>query len=183
MKPVWNNRSGNGFPLIVSIVLAIIIVSCAVYEYMRLKIIASGVRDAVQSSIITVATENYSNVYTGLRQSYSGGFTRIQNQWNEQVSTGDIYNRLSEQLGLTKQDNAYIKIATGQEEYRLSGLSVTIFNAPFAPDSSTPIRQFTAKAIIHLEVPLSFGWRHLPPMQADVDVEAVYMPRFSREGR
>ncbi|QWU18351.1 hypothetical protein KP014_14145 [Paenibacillus sophorae] len=180
MKRVWNNRSGNGFPLVVAIVLSILIVSCAAYEYLRLTIIASGVRDAVQSAIIAAATENYSNVYTGLRQSYSGGFARSSNQWREQVSTGRIYPRLSETLGLTQQGSRYVKQAGDQTEYTLSGLTVTILNAPFAPDSPNTIRQFTAQAVIHLEVPLSFGWSHLPPMQADLQVQAVYMPRFSK---
>ncbi|WP_052410297.1 hypothetical protein [Paenibacillus durus] len=178
MKLVWNNRSGNGFPLVVAIILSTLIVSCAIYEYMRLTIIASGVRNAVQSSVIAVATENYSNVYTGLRQSYSGGFARTRNQWNKQVTTGDVSSRLQEELGLTKQGSYYVKTTAGQEEYRLSGLSVTVLNAPFAPDSPGTTRQFTAQAIIHLEVPLSFGWNHLPPMQANLKVKAVYRQRF-----
>ncbi|WP_219220998.1 DUF6550 family protein [Paenibacillus sp. S150] len=165
MKRIWTNRSGSGFPLTVAIVLAILILSCAIYEYLRLSIIASGVRDAVQSAIIAVATENYSNVYAGLRQGYSGGFSRASSRWTEQVSTGRIYPRLSETLGLAQQGNQYVKGTGDQIEYTLSGLSVTILNTPFAPDTPGNIRQFTAQAVIHLEVPLSFGWSHLPPIK------------------
>lgn len=180
MKRIWQNRLGSGLPLTVAIVLAVLIFSCAVYEYLRLTIIAAGVRDAVQSAIISVATENYSNVYAGLRQSYSGGFSRSSSGWAEQVSTGDIYSRLSETLGVISEDNQYVKRAGNQTEYSLSGLSVTIFNAPFAPSDPNSIRQFTAEAVIHLKVPLSFGWSHLPPMEADLPIQAVYRPRFSK---
>ncbi len=180
MKRIWQNRSGSGFPLIIAIVLAVLIISCAVYEYLRLTIIAAGVRDAVQSAIISVATENYSNVYPGLRQSYSGGFNRSSSGWAEQVSAGDIYSQLTEILGLIPENDQYVKQANNQTEYTLSELSLTIFNAPFAPSDPNSIRQFTAQAVIHLKVPLSFGWGHLPPMEADLPIQAVYRPRFSK---
>ncbi|WP_018885733.1 hypothetical protein [Paenibacillus massiliensis] len=180
MKRFWQNRSGSGFPLVIAIVLAVLIVSCAVYEYLRLTIIAAGVRDAVQSAIISVATENYSNVYPGLRQSYSGGFGRSSSQWTEQLSTGDIYSQLTETLGLIPENGQYVKRTGTQLEYSLSNLTVTILNAPFAPSDPNNIRQFTAQAVIHLKVPLSFGWSHLPPMEADLSIQAVYRPRFSK---
>ncbi|MNO15958.1 hypothetical protein D3C76_56300 [compost metagenome] len=180
MRRIWQNRSGSGFPLTVAIVLAVLLVSCAVYEYLRLTIITAGVRDAVQSTIISVATENYSNVYPGLRQSYSGGFSRSSNRWAEQISTGDIYSQLAETLGLIPESDQYVKKAGNQLEYSLSGLTVTILNAPFAPSDPNSIQQFTAQAKIHIEVPLSFGWGHLPPMEADLPIQAVYRPRFSK---
>lgn len=180
MRRFWKNRSGSGFPLVIAVVLAVLIVSCAVYEYLRLTIIAAGVRDAVQSAIIAVATENYSNVYPGLRQSYSGGFSRSSNQWTEQISTGDIYSQLTESLGLIPENDQYVKQAGNQLEYSLSGLTVKILNAPFAPSDPNSIRQFTAQAVIHLKVPLSFGWGHLPPMEADLPIQAIYRPRFSK---
>ncbi|MNW41111.1 hypothetical protein D3C74_182380 [compost metagenome] len=180
MKRIWQNRSGSGFPLIIAIILAVLITSCAVYEYLRLSIIAAGIRDAVQSAIISVATNNYSNVYPGLRQSYSGGFNRSSSGWSEQISTGDIYSQLTETLGLIPENNHYVKQAGNQLEYSLSGLTVKILNAPFAPSDLNSIRQFTAQAVIHLKVPLSFGWGHMPPMEADLPIQAVYRPRFSK---
>ncbi|MGK9250247.1 hypothetical protein [Paenibacillus humicus] len=180
MKLIWKDRSGSGFPLTVAVVLVVLIVSCAIYEYLRLSMIAAGVRDAVQSAIISVATDNYGNVYAGLRQSYSGAFTHSSTGWGEQVSTGRIYPRLTETLGLTPEGNRYVKRSGSQAEFSVSGLSVSIVNTPFAPSPPDSIQQFTAKAVIHLEVPLSFGWGHLPPMQADLPIQAVYRPRFSR---
>lgn len=109
MKTLLKNRSGSGFPLIVAVVLAVLLLSCAVYEFLRLSIIASGVRDAVQSAIISVATENYSNVYPSLRQSYSGGYIRSSGGWAIKVSTGDICTRLVKTLGLVQEGNQYVK--------------------------------------------------------------------------
>lgn len=180
MKSLWKDRSGSGIPLIVAAVLAVLILSCAIYEYLRLSIIASGVRDAVQSAIISVATENYSNVYSSLRQSYSGGYIRSSSGWTMKVSSGDIYTRLVETLGLAQEGYDYVKRTGGQVEYTLSDLQVTIQNPPFAPTSTESAQQFTAQAVIHLEVPLSFGWGHLPSMKAELPIQAVYRPRFSK---
>ncbi|OME30050.1 hypothetical protein NSS98_22630 [Paenibacillus sp. FSL E2-0274] len=180
MKNLLKNRSGSGIPLTVAVVLAVLILSCAVYEYLRLSIIGSGVRDAVQSAIISVATENYSNVYPSLRQSYSGGYIRSSNGWTIKISAGDIYTRLVGTLGLAQQGNQYVKLTGGQVEYILSNLKVTIQNPSFAPASNESIQQFTAQAVIHLEAPLSFGWGHLPSLRADLPIQAVYYPRFSK---
>jgi len=62
------NRRGDGNLLAIVIVLAILLTASGIWEYMRLMIIATGVRDAVQSSIISVATTNYDEVYNGLRE-------------------------------------------------------------------------------------------------------------------
>ncbi|MDF2923914.1 MAG: hypothetical protein K0R57_2828 [Paenibacillaceae bacterium] len=177
MKRLWSNRSGNGLPLTVAMVLAVLMVSCAIYEYMRLTIIASGVRDAVQSAIVEVATENYDEVYPGLREGYSGGY-RYSGGWQQRVSTGDVWRRLDGILGLTPQGGQHEKAAGGQMEYALSGLSIQIRNAPLAPASIGEANKFQAETEIHLEVPLSFGWSALPSMKATLQVKAGYTPKF-----
>lgn len=178
MKSYLKNRSGSGYPLAVTVVLFILLLSCGIFEYFRLAIIAAQVRDVTQSAILAVATENYSYVYSGLRQSYSGAFSRSGDEWQEHWSAGDIYVRICQDLGLVQEGNAYVRKSSDRTEYSISGLDVKILNSPFAPTSPDSGRQFTADAKIHLTVPLSFSWAHLPPMQADLNVQAVYRPRF-----
>lgn len=178
MNRFWKNRSGSGYPLAVAVVLFILLLSCGIFEYFRLAIIAAQVRDATQSAILAVATENYSYVYSGLRQSYSGAFIWSGDEWQEQWSAGDIYGRIRQDLGLVQEGNAYVRKSSDQTEFSISQLDVKILNSPFAPTSPDSDRQFTADAKIHLTVPLSFGWGHLPPMQADLNVQAIYRPRF-----
>lgn len=173
------NTFGNGYPLVIAAVLAILIISCAIFEYMRLVIIATGVRDAVQSSIIAVATENYAQVYNGLREGYSGGYTlTAADTWSEQFSTCDVYARLDQTLGLTVQGNKHIKYAGTEEEFAVSGLNISVQNAPFAPASPSTVSKFEAEGTITLEVPFSFGWHALPPMKSTLTVKAGYTPKF-----
>ena len=59
LKTVLKDRSGQGTPMILAVVVCCLILACVVFEYMRLMIVAQGVRDSVQSAIVAVATENW----------------------------------------------------------------------------------------------------------------------------
>ena len=63
-----SDRSGNALPLACAIVIAVLLISSVIMEYIRLNIIADGVRNALQASIISVSTGNYDEVYNGLRE-------------------------------------------------------------------------------------------------------------------
>ena len=58
IREVLKDNSGQGVPMILAVVLCCLILACVTFEYMRLMIVAQGVRDSVQSAIVDVATEN-----------------------------------------------------------------------------------------------------------------------------
>jgi hypothetical protein len=178
MKNLLRSKNGDGSLIAVVVVISILLVSCSVYEYIRLTIIARGVRDAVQSSIISVATTNYDELFNGLREGYSGGYTLDGDNWDESLDIGDIYGQLDSALGLTKQSGKHVKYAGEALEYSIWGLDVDIKNAPFAPSNTNSADKFLAEATIELEVPLSFGWESLPPMRITLHVKAGYTPKF-----
>jgi hypothetical protein len=167
------DKSGNAALFAIIIILCLMLLFTVISEYLRLQIIASGVRDALQSSVIAVATENYDEVYNGLREGYSGGYQLIEtDQWEEQVDSGAVLTKLSDKLGLiegTKYAGVYM-------EYQLSDLDIQINNAPFATSDNDS--RFEAEAWVTLTVPLSFGWDHLPPMEIRLKVDAGYSPKF-----
>lgn len=178
IKKLFRSKHGGGNLLAIVIVISTLLISCSVYEYLRLMIIASGARNAVQSSIISVATTNYNEVYNGLREGYSGGYTLQGASWNESLDIGDIYGLLDNILGLSCQGGRHIKYSGDTPEYALWGLDVNIQNAPFAPSNTEVADKFLVKATIELEVPLSFGWESLPPMRITLKVKAGYTPKF-----
>ncbi|MBZ4647170.1 MAG: hypothetical protein JG777_2659 [Clostridia bacterium] len=47
IKCIIKEKKGSSFPLAVAVAFALVFIMCGTYEYMRLMIIASGVRDAV----------------------------------------------------------------------------------------------------------------------------------------
>lgn len=165
-------------PFAVIIVLVIALIACAIFEYVRLNIIAQGVRDAVQSAVISVAAENYDDVYSALREGYSGGYSYGGSGWSERLDLGDIYGRLDGLLGLLRVSGIHVKYTGDIVEYRLSNLDVNIINAPFAPADRENSQKFLAEATVDLEVPLSFGWSALLPMRITVKCKAGYTPKF-----
>ena len=56
IREVLKSKSGQGVPMILAVVLCCLILACVTFEYMRLMIVAQGVRDSVQSAIVDVAT-------------------------------------------------------------------------------------------------------------------------------
>ena len=178
IKRIMRCKKAKSYPLTIAIVLSIIIIACAGFEYMRLMLIAQGVRDGVQSSIISVSTGNYSDVYASIREGYSGGYVNDGGGFSEQMNTGDVYSRLSSLLGLKREGGNYVKYSGDTVEYKLSNLNVNVVNAPFAPSDRDSAQKFQAEATIQLEVPLSFGWGHLPPMRITLNVKAAWMPKF-----
>ncbi len=178
LKRIIKDKKAGSYPLAICIALAIVIISCGVFEYIRLMVIAQGVRDGVQSAILSVATENYDDVYAALREGYSGGYANYGSGFDEQLDLGDVYGRLDSLLGLKREGARHVKYTSGVMEYRVSGLNVNVINAPFAPSNRDGAQKFLAEATIYLEVPLSFGWSALPPMTITLKCSAGWTPRF-----
>jgi len=178
IKQILQDRRGASFPLIVAVTLALLIIVAGISEYLRLLIIAQGLRDAVQGSVIATVTENYDNVYHGAREGYSGAYQPMAGYFEESLDYGDIYRRLDNVLGLTRSGIYHVKrYADGNKEFQVWGLSVYFRNAPFA-HGDTETARFMADCRIELEVPVSFAGRMLPPMRITVKTSAGYTPKF-----
>jgi len=160
LKTVLKDRSGQGTPMILAVVVCCLILACVVFEYMRLVIVAQGVRDSVQSAIVAVATENWDEAYPGLREGYSGGYQLSGSSWTQ------------------NEDGRYLKYAGPDLEYRFYDLHMELENAPLAPSAPAGITQLNVTGTVTVEVPLSFGFGHLPPMQITMKLNAKYVPRF-----
>ena len=181
MKKMINclkNNSGSSFPLVIAITLVLVIILCGIMEYFRLNIIASGVKEAVQDAIVITVNDNYSNVYHGTREGYSGGYQPDGSSFDYTVNTGDVYSHMDNILGTINENGKHIKYAVDVMEYQLSGLNVTIRNAPLAPSAPQNAQGFEADAVILLEVPVQFVGKLLPPMKIKLKVQAGYIEVF-----
>lgn len=175
---ILKNKVGSSFPLIVAVTLALVIIFCAAAEYIRLMIIAQGVRDAMQSAVISTVNDSYDNVYHGIREGYSGAYLPSAKDFEASLDYGDIYGRLDQVLGLHSESGYHVKYAGDAVEFRLSNLNVDLKNMPFAPTFPDNANGFLADAEIKLEIPISFAWKNLAPIQMNLKVQAKYMPLF-----
>ena len=179
VKKVLRRRDGNSTPTTVALVLGLLLCICAMAEFFRLLVIVQGVRDGVQQAVVAVMTTNYDEAYNGLREGYSGGYRRYGSQWVENLDYSDVYHRLDQLLGTSRQGSYHVKVQAqegGGYEYRLSGLSVEITNTPLTPRNAS--RNMEADVKITIEVPFSFGWGFVPPLRMEIRTRAAYMPKF-----
>lgn len=177
-RSVLHNNKGNGFPLAVEVTLALVLIFTGISEYFRLMIIAKGVQEALQSAVISTVSDNYDEVYHGVREGYSGGYQPIASEFEESLDYGDIYERLAIILGLTDNEEYSSKITEdGKTEFTISDLEVEITNAPFVTSDQTGHR-FRIDSTIQLEVPVSFAGKKLPSMKIKVRTSAGYTPKF-----
>lgn len=172
------NKKGMMFPLAISLTVSILIIICAVSEYIRLVIIASGVRDAMQQAIVSVINDNYDDVYHGVREGYAGGYMPNSASWDESIDYSDVYGYMDNILGSSSFGGEHIKYAGEDIEYKFYGLSVNIENTTFAPDSPNTNEKYTADAELKLEVPVSFIGNKFPPMKINLKLKAGYMAKF-----
>ena len=175
-KMLFRSRSGEGYPMVIAVTLFLLMLFLVIAEYFRISIIVQGVRDAVQQAVIATVNENYDDVYHSVREGYAAGwFPEEGGEWSESVDTGDVYSSLSAVLGLTTDGESYRKYAGDTLEYALSGLIVRISNNGLASGQS---EGYLATATLHLEVPMSFAGKLLPPAELNLQVEAKYVPKF-----
>lgn len=182
LKKLLKDKRGVSFPLVITVTLALFILLCGISEYFRLLVIAAGVREAVADAIISTVNDNYANVYHGVREGYSGGYMPDgAENWEAAISEGDIYTYLDGTLGTQIRDGKHVKYAGDDGtvlEFAITGLTVTVHNAPLAPSAPENAQRFEANATIRLEVPVRFGGRLLPSMHITLKVQAGYIEVF-----
>ena len=110
-RAILKSRKGSAFPLTIAVTLALLLLFCVASEGIRLMIIAQGVRDAVQSAVISTVNDSYDNVYHGVREGYSGAYQTSADDFEESLDYGDIYGQLDKLLKLRQESGYHVKYA------------------------------------------------------------------------
>ena len=61
-------------PLVVAVTICMLIIILGVAEYMRLVITAAGIKDVMESAVISTVNDNYNEVYHSVREGYAAGY-------------------------------------------------------------------------------------------------------------
>ena len=178
IQEVLKSKSGQGVPMILAVVLCCLILACVTFEYMRRGIVARGGRDSVRPAFGDVASENGDKAVAGLRGGSPGGYQFAGSSWSKKFPGGNVYARLQDVLGIEYEGGQYVKYSGENLEYRLYDLHLDVENAPLAPSVPDGITQLNVTGTITVDVPLSVGFGHLPPMQITMKLNAKYVPRF-----
>ena len=174
---ILRDQHGSGVILGIGVAAVLLSLIFAVLEDSRLQSTAQQVRNAVQAAVTETCEEQYADVYDGVREGYSGGYRKAGRNWSESLSPADVYARLDTSLGTRKDGSAHVKYAGTDVNYRLSGLSAQITNAPFAPDGKDT-GQLACTAEIDLQMPLMVRFGNITPLHGRITVESGYIPKF-----
>ena len=177
LQSVLQDKQGFSYPLVLVIVLVFLMLFQVGYEYIRAQMIASGIRDSLQSAVISVANQNEPDVYDGLVAGYTGGYERDEGAFIPSLTTGNIYAELDQLLGTQQSGERHTKLnVDGGTEYEIYGLTVDVHNAPITnPGAKT----FEIGARISLEVPVYFMGKALPPIHIDsLRLTSKYITKF-----
>lgn len=175
IKMLWRDTAGNMVPLAVAATIGMLFIILGVSEYMRLVITAAGVKDAVESAVVSTVNDNYNEVYHSVREGYAAGYEPDGEGFAAAVDYGDIYGRLCFLLGLEEDGEGYVRFYNdGEREYRISGLSVDIPNTVLASEGGT----YYADASVRLEVPVRFGGKTVSDLSINLKVRAAYKEKF-----
>ncbi|SHN87916.1 TadE/TadG family type IV pilus assembly protein [Desulfitobacterium chlororespirans] len=178
LRTLIRDKRGLSYPLVAAIVLSLMMLMMVGYEYMRIQIIASGVRNAVQAATLTVANDNAEMAYGGIKNGYSGGYARSDTVWLPSLNTGDIYAEIDRILGTKPQGGHHVKIADDWKEFEVYGLMVDVVNAPFTPEHTERDKTLFIMSRITLEVPVLFMGNQVDVMMTDLVVSSDYMAKF-----
>ena len=138
-------------------------------------ITAAGIKDAMESAVVSVVNDNYNEVYHGVREGYAAGYEPDDTGFAASVDHGDIYGRMCFLLGLEEDGNSYVRYNnSGELEYRLKNLSVDIHNTALASPGGT----YYADAEVTMEVPVRFAGKILSNMSVRLKVRAAYREKF-----
>lgn len=169
------DQTGSMVPLAVAATIGMLLIILGVSEYMRLVITAAGVKDAMESAVVSTVNDNYNEVYHSVREGYAAGYEPDGEGFVAAVDYGDIYGRMCFLLGLEEDGEGYVRINNGGErEYRISGLSVDIPNTALASPGGT----YYADASITLEVPVRFAGKIVSNMTIGLKARAAYKEKF-----
>ena len=125
--------------------------------------------------VSSTVNDNYNEVYHCVREGYAAGYEPDGESFAASVDYGDIYSRMSFLLGLEEDGDGYVRINNGgEQEYRLSNLSVSIPNNALGAGGGS----YYADASIRLEIPVRFAGKIITNMSINLKVRAAYTEKF-----
>lgn len=173
VKTLFCDRSGNAYPMTVAFVIVLLLLMLVITEWLRLYVIAFGVKDAFEEAIISVVTENYNETYHCVREGYAGGYEPVGGGFYASVDYGDIRGRLGSLLGMRADGESLVKDVNGNAEFTVSGIVVTVNNTGIRSGG-----EFSAEGELHLVIPVWFNGREVLSVPVDLKVKARMREKF-----
>jgi len=102
---------GISFPLIIGGLLVVIIFFSLFMEALKFTSVYERTDEAIERSVIAVATQNWEYVYQSVREGYAGGNVKelATDRWEEVLDRDEIVREATEMLELDYEGGEYVK--------------------------------------------------------------------------
>lgn len=173
---------GISSTLAVVLILALLILFTGVYEYLRMVAIVEQVDQAVELSVQGVASENWENIYQGVREGYAGTYSKgkLTDEWEEVMNKDQILEQLKSMIDFQTESGTWVKRdEQGNVMFTLKPKETTvkILNTSISADEGEALLVETTNTI-------SIPWVFLdsvydaPPVEIKRKTVCGYTPRF-----
>ncbi|MCL2076854.1 MAG: hypothetical protein FWH08_00405 [Oscillospiraceae bacterium] len=163
-------RSNRGFShvFIGAMMMVFLLFAFALFEIIRINIIAASVRDKYQGAIITASVENYKSMYQTVREGYAASYEFSGFSWEEcnTVTRNKILRTVLDDF--TDGESSQITV---------TGIDFTVESVTPAPGDKNAQR-FNIEGQLTVNIPYSFAWRNLPPIRYKVNVKSEWRMMF-----
>lgn len=183
---VWKTKEklkekegGTVFPIVMLFLMGMLLFSI-IFEFVRIKIVASGIKDAYENAVRTVAVENYNETYAGFREEVSvggqyiggpeGGGEEEIPEWESLHDLGDVEDELSTLLGLREENGILISEESG---YELSEFEVQVKDA-----QDSVLRKYEIKGNLKLKIPFAIGGIAASQVTIPVTIQTEYSEKY-----
>lgn len=162
----------------IGVVLILVLIISLYFEKIRLQIVAFGVRNAFETSITDISTENYDEVYPCIRDGYSAAYKLDKSdKWEINIDKGNIVEQLKKSLGLVEEDGQLIKYNGDKIEFKLYGIKIDILNRQLAPNDKTKLEKYRVNGQLILEIPSSYNGK-TSHAKKDINVSSAYTSKY-----
>lgn len=170
------SRRGDALVMGMVWILVLFLLFLSLMEFARLQFISTGVRDAVEQAVTSVAINNAYNSYNGVREGNSGAYQLAGDDWRENISTMDVQNKLVTLLHLQSKNGVFVSPNPEgtSYEFKISELNVTPDNAEFASN----MEKAKYRATCRVEIPLSLGFEAFPSVVINMRHQSIYVALF-----
>lgn len=182
MRSFLRDQRGSGELMIVVLFMVGMILFSVVFEYIRVQIYASNIRDSFERAIRTVASENYNEVYAPFRElessggEYAGGAAGGGNrnetpEWMPMNDIGDVRDELLELLSLEEKSAGNLLV--GDYEYELSDIVVYVKDAAVSGSG-----KYEVEGRIQVKLPIYFLGAIERKVSIQLKVKTAYSAKY-----
>lgn len=156
MKRLYNiffDKSGSVLINTAAVLFLMAIIFSLVYQFGRILIISSGVKEEVRNAAITAIADNYYPSFNGMREGNSGAYRLTENNWTDDINSEDIKNSLAGNYSFNQSGNTLLMYdSDGKLQYSISAVTALYKNASFASDDNN----LTVNVSYTINVPVKF---------------------------